>query len=363
MKKHGDALVVVVIMVVAALVLAMPACRDKADDPASSTETVVQPVYVTGAVPSDSDDPAIWVHPTEPAQSLIVGTDKKDPGGLYVFDLEGRILAERSVTGLRRPNNVDIEYGLMLAGEPVDIAVTTERLTHELRIYALPDMRAVDGGGIEVFVGETGEEYRALMGIALYRRPVDGAIFAVVGRKNGPTEGYLWQYRLTDDGTGQVAADLVRKFGTFSGTGEIEAIAVDDALGYVYYSDEAVGIRKYHADPAAGDEQLALFGTDDFTEDREGISIYPTSATDGFIIVSDQQAASFNLYRRQGEPGAPHQHELVRKVKVAATESDGSEASGVAFNAAFSHGLFVAMSDDRTFHLYRIEDIVGAVGD
>jgi 3-phytase len=37
-----------------------------------------------------ADDPAIWVHPVDPALSLVLGTDKK--GGLNVFDLEGNRL-------------------------------------------------------------------------------------------------------------------------------------------------------------------------------------------------------------------------------------------------------------------------------
>lgn len=328
-----------------------------------NAERVIQPVIVTEAVPFDSDDPAIWVHPVNPAESLIVGTDKNDPGGLYVFDLKGKIIHEKTVSGLRRPNNVDIEYGLMLGGRPVDIAVTTERYAHRLRIFSLPDMTPVDGGGIEVFVGETGMEYRDLMGISLYKRPTDGAIFAIVGRKNGPVDGYLWQYLLEDDGAGEAKAVLVRKFGTYSGAGEIEAIAVDDALGYVYYADEAAGIRKYFADPDDGNKELALFGTADFTEDLEGISIYSTSDTEGYIIVSDQQANSFNFYPRQGKPGAPHSHELIKKVKVAANESDGSDVSAVSFNDTFPHGLFVAMSDNKTFHYYRWEDISKGLSD
>ena len=80
---------------------------------------------------------------------------------------------------------------------------------------------------------------------------------------------------MLDDGTGSVVAKKVREFGQFSGTGEIEAVAVDDELGYVYYSDEGAGVHKYHADPDApkADEELALFATSGFTEDREGISI------------------------------------------------------------------------------------------
>jgi 3-phytase len=43
-------------------------------------------------------------------------------------------------------------------------------------------MKAVDNGGIEMFVGETGFEYRDLMGISIYTAK-DGKMYAVVGRK------------------------------------------------------------------------------------------------------------------------------------------------------------------------------------
>jgi hypothetical protein len=42
----------------------------------------------------------------------------------------------------------------------------------------------------------------------------------------------------------QARALNVRRFGDFSGIGEIEAVTVDDELGFVYYADEAAGIHK-----------------------------------------------------------------------------------------------------------------------
>ncbi|MFN3380557.1 MAG: hypothetical protein ACK41O_13955 [Runella zeae] len=42
-----------------------------------------------------------------------------------------------------------------------------------------------------------------------------------------------------------------------------------------------------------------------------------------------------------------------------AHQSDGSKTVAVPFNNVFRKGLFIAMSDDRTFHLYRWEDIAG----
>src|ERR1700754_2427193 len=38
----------------------------------------------------DADDPAIWVHPERPAESLIIGTLKD--AGLVVYDLRGRVV-------------------------------------------------------------------------------------------------------------------------------------------------------------------------------------------------------------------------------------------------------------------------------
>lgn len=321
-------------------------------------DTKLKPVYITDTTQHDTDDPAIWVHPTDPSKSLVIGTDKDENGALYVYDLQGKIV--KIVDGLKRPNNVDIEYGLMLNGKKTDIAIAAERLTHKLRIFSLPEMEEIDGGGIEIFVGETGENFRDLMGISIYKNPKDEKIYAIAGRKSGPTDGtYLWQYLLSDNGKGKVKAELVRKFGNYSGKKEIEAIAVDDALGYVYYCDENVGVRKYYADPEKGNEELALFATEGFTDDNEGISIYTLEDGTGYILVSDQQANQFHIFPREGSKENPHQHDLIKIIKTSTNHSDGCEASNVAFNDTFKNGLFVAMSDNKTFHFYKWEDIAG----
>lgn len=320
---------------------------------------VINPETITDPLPHDTDDPAIWIDSLNPEKSLVLGTDKDSLGGLYVFNLDGKIDSSRSITGLKRPNNVDVEYGLLLGGRSTDIAVVTERFTHKLRIFRLPDMKPIDNGGIEVFEGELLPEYRDLMGISLYRSAT-GKIFAIAGRKTGPVDGtYLWQYLLEDDSTGNVKATLVRKFGKYSGLKEIESIAVDDALGYVYYSDEGVGVRKYYADPQAGDQELGMFANEGFTEDNEGISIFTLTDSTGYILVSDQGANKFHIFPREGVVGNPHQHPLLKIINVAATQSDGSEITNYPLSKKFSKGLFVVMSDDKTFHYYNPEKILG----
>ncbi|MEO7991157.1 MAG: phytase [Chryseolinea sp.] len=325
----------------------------------SRPQEIIKPVLSTDTVQFDTDDPAFWINEKDSSQSLIIGTDKDQNGGLYVFDLKGKIQRDKTVKGLKRPNNVDVEYGMVIGGKSVDIAVVTERFTHKLRVFSLPDMKAIDHGGLPVFEGETGELFRDLMGVALYKDS-KANVYAIVGRKRGPTEGsYLWQYKLEDAGKGSVKATLVRKFGKYSGKKEIESIAVDDELGYVYYSDEGVGVHKYYADPEKDTSELALFATTGFTEDHEGISIYNAGDGTGYILVSDQGANQFFIFTREGSLNNPHDHQLLKVVKTSTLESDGSDVTNLSLNSDFKNGLFVAMSTNKTFQYYRWEDIAG----
>jgi len=325
---------------------------------AQDSPKVKIPVIVTEKVRSDSDDPAIWFNKEDPPKSLILGTDKGNDtldGGLYVFDLKGKIDYAKSVLGLKRPNNVDIAYGLEVLGKKTDIAVCTERNTNTIRVFSLPDMKIIDGGGIPVFENESD---RAPMGIALFKDLRTGIIYAFVGRKMGPKLNYIFQYLLSADAKGIIKGHLVRKFGKFSGKKEIESIVVDNELGYVYYSDEGKGVRKYYAHPDSSSTELALFARKKVKEDHEGLSIFKNSDGTGFILLSDQQANQFNIYPREGQKDNPHKHGLIKKIHASSLESDGSEVLHLPLNNTFKKGIFVAMSTDGTFQYYRWEDFL-----
>lgn len=317
--------------------------------------STVNPLVITDTVKWDSDDPAIWIHPTDPSKSLIIGTDKHQDGALYAFDLKGKIVKIHK--NLERPNNVDIAYGFSFNGELIDIAVVTERLEQRVRVFKLPELELIDGGDLIVFNGNT---ERAPMGIATYKRESDNLFFIFVSGKSGPEEGYLAQYLLESNEQNNIRMKEVRQFGKYSGKQEIEAIAVDDKLGFVYYSDETAGVRKYHADPdnPDADRELAFFAIEGFAADHEGISIYNKTDTTGYIVVSDQQANQFWIFPREGTPGNPHQHHTLKIIKAATVFSDGNEVTNIPL-PGFPKGLFVAMSDDKTFQYYSWDDIAG----
>lgn len=312
-----------------------------------SNLSAVPPDIITEKTPNDTDDPAIWINWENPSESIVFGTDKETNGGVYAFDLQGRIIQAKSIKNIQRPNNVDIEYGFPLNDSTkVDILAFTEREKQQIRLFSVPDMKPLDGGGFPVFQDAEGFEENLPMGITLYKSPKDSAIYVIVGRKTGPKEGYLYQYRLKSDSLG-VTSTLVRKFGKYSGQKEIEAIAVDDEMGYVYYSDEGVCIRKYYAEPNMGNEELSCFGGEHFLEDIEGIAIATYDDREGQIIVSNQQKGEFNIFSRDS-------NEFIKAVNLSTTETDGCEVVTIPLNDTFSQGLFVAMTDTKEFYFYNL---------
>jgi 3-phytase len=331
----------------------------------------IEAEYSTAALSNDPDDPAIWVHPTDSSRSLIIGTMKvaSPAGAIVVFGLDGQI--RQVISGIDRPNNVDVEYGFRFGGRTIDIAIATERLKRQLRVFRIDpaEGRLVDLGGIPVLEGQKGEA-GAPMGISLYRRDRDAAIFAIVAPKEGPRDGYLWQYRLLEAG-GRIGASFVRRFGRFSATtvreeNEIEAVAVDDDLGYVYYADEADGIHKWHADPdhPGAARELAHFGRSGFRGDREGIAIYALSDGTGYIVSTDQidEDSEYHVYPREGTRENPHDHS--REIAVfrgGADATDGLEISARALGPGLPNGVMIAMnSGPRNFLVFRWQDVATA---
>ncbi len=255
-----------------------------------------------------------------------------------------------SLTGLSYPNNVDVEYDFKLNDSTlVDILVFTEREKHQIRMYAIPSMEPLDRGGFPVFVDESNVELKRPMGISLYKNKQDGAISAIVSRKLGPKKDYLYQYVFNSDSLGHVSAEYVRKFGNFSGKKEIEAIAVDDESGIVYYADEGVGIRKYHADPAKGSDQLSMFGGEHFKEDIEGLAI-ADFGEERYLIVSNQQDNSFNIFDLKDD-------RFIKKLNLGTKETDGCEVTTAFLGRKFPNGLFVAMNDERDFYIHELDSL------
>lgn len=81
-----------------------------------------------------ADDATVWVHPTDPNQSVIIGTDKNQDGGLAVYDLTGNQMS--FVTG-GKMNNIDVRYNFPLAGQEADIIAVGNRTDDSIAVYTI----------------------------------------------------------------------------------------------------------------------------------------------------------------------------------------------------------------------------------
>src|SRR3990170_7103770 len=116
---------------------ALPARAAVSGDVRATAET--QPVLS----PSDAaDDAAIWRHPSDPALSLVIGTDKR-AGAIEVYDLSGSRL--QRITGARA-NGVDLRAGFVLGGKPMDLVAVGGDDVRFFRVDA--DLRRLEPLGI-----------------------------------------------------------------------------------------------------------------------------------------------------------------------------------------------------------------------
>lgn len=306
-----------------------------ANPPAAMAGGAGQPItaYVeTAAIPHDgdaADDPAVWVHPTDPSRSTIIGTDKD--GGLAVYDLAGNQLHYHPGT---KPNNVDLRYNFPLSGKRVALVATSDRSDDTIRLYTVdPTTRALRNVAARRI--STGPE---VYGLCMYRSARTGAYSVFVTDNDGTS---LQQWELFGRGN-QVDARKVRTVPVGS---KSEGCAADDELGVLYVGEEEVGVWKYGAEPDAGEARTQVDTTKSgghLTKDVEGIAIYYTSGGSGYLIVSSQGSNDYAVYERGGENRYLTRFSIAPGAVDGVTDTDGIDVTSFNLGGAFSEGLFVA---------------------
>ncbi len=303
----------------------------------------VVPVVETKVVPSEgdaADDPAIWVHPVDPAQSLILGTDKE--GGLAVYDLSGE---ELQYVGARRFNNVDLRDGFPLRGAPVSLVAAGDRIHEQVVLFRVD----VDARQVVEIPGGTINCHVEPSGLCMYRSAVTGTFSVFVVGDDLGNDGGCWleQWQLSEGVEVPIAAERVRRVEIESTS---EGLAADDELGVLYLAEERVGVWKYFAEPGREDEPRLVDSVGWFERlrpDVEGIAIYQSGPDEGYLIVSSQGSNDFVVYRRAGE------NDYIGRFRIVAgngldrvTHTDGIEATSIALGPRFPAGLFVAQDDE-----------------
>lgn len=284
-----------------------------------------------------ADDPAIWIHPTDPALSLIIGTDKQT--GLEVYNLSGHRLQSIPI----RTGNVDVRYNFPIGGQKVALVITYDRTNKHLGAFKVDEQqrRLVD-------VHDPSRANVSGGGIAMYHSPVTGKFYYLCSGG-----GVLSQYELSANASGKVGATLVRtvNFGT---RGLTEGVVADDILKAIYVSEETVAIWKLGAEPGDSatktmvDKPVSQGGH--FTPDAEGLAIYYRTDGTGYLLLSNQGTDSYNVYRREGN------NDYIGAFTVTdspngidgTSNTDGIDVTNFPLGPTFPYGLF-AVQDGINF--------------
>lgn len=326
----------VLIGLLGALMVGLAAVGAQDDDPAAE----VTPTLETEPLPESgdsADDVAIWIHPSDPSLSTVIGADKR--GGLAVYDLEGRQIQYTFEHG--RLNNVDLRYNFTLAGEPSAIVAASNRRGDSIAIFRVdPAPREL----VDVAAREIETEID-IYGLCLYHSALTGAYFAFVNGEDGEVQ----QWELFDDGTGTVDAALVREFTVES---QPEGCVADDEQGYLYLGEEDVAIWRFDAEPdrPADPVEIARVSNDGpLVDDIEGLTLYYTADGGGYLIASSQGSDEFVVYSRGEAPEYVGRFAIVSSDAVdGASGTDGIDVTNAPLGDAFPEGLFVAQDGRNT---------------
>ena len=318
-----------------------------------------------------ADDATVWVHPTDPGKSVIIGTDKDDSdGGLAVYDLAGTQLY--FVTG-GKMNNIDVRYNFPIGRNRIDIIAVGNRTDDSIAIFSIdPDTRQLrDIAARKIYIGIE-EAY----GFCLYQSWRTNKYYAFVNDKNGEVE----QWELFHTVWGRIDAFRVRSFDV---GGQTEGMVADDQLACLYVGEEDDGIWKYGAEPndPTDDANRVLVDTTadggHLAADVEGLAIYYAEGGQGYLIASSQGEGSsghplvdtYTVYQRQGNNDFVMSFRIAENSALgidAVSNTDGIAAVSVSLGPHFPRGLFLAQDGSNTdgnqnFKLVPWESIAEAI--
>jgi 3-phytase len=318
-----------------ALNLSSGAAQDPRTPPQSSM-AIVHPLTETAPVETDgdsADDPAIWVDRNDPSRSIIIGTQKQS--GLYVYDLQGRVL---QFLPDGRMNNVDVRDNFRLGAQDISLVTASNRTTDGIAIYR------VDSASrrlIDVADGVQPTGFLDPYGLCMYRSARSGDTYVFI---NGD-DGDIRQYRLNDSGNGRVRATPVRDIPFASQT---EGCVADDETGVLYVAEEDVGLWRISAEPDGGTTPTSIItvaANEALKDDLEGIGLYDLGDGRGYLVLSSQGNNTYAVFRREGA------NEYVGTFAVLAdpargidgiSETDGLEVLSANLGGPYAGGIFVA---------------------
>ena len=359
-------------------------------NPAYALVPTFETNYETTPIPAgidNTDDPAIWLHPTAAEKSLIIGVSKNKrstggQAGIGTYNLKGELVKFISHDRL---NNVDLRYNIASGAKIIDLAVASNRDRRALSLFSVSsnsirllqdiDLRAANNKKI------TEEPY----GLCLGQNKQNGRLYSFSPMKSGliyqhaiyfengqfklrhirtiDTAKYLtrsadqhlidvtvnevvWESALEkDELIAEINEELHDRF-------QLEGCVVDDTNNTLYYGMENLGVFKFNLNARKRPVLIAKVlkaksepGSDSIKEgiprvinDVEGLALLHGPNGQGALIVSVQGLNEYAFFDRKTD-------EYIGSFKLAhgagdpVTETDGLDIISTPLGPEYPDGL------------------------
>lgn len=313
---------VTTLVVVTGCSMVHPDQRSYADSYSVNTLTAVAETLAVESNDDAADDPAIWVHPTKPGQSLILGTDKR--AGIGVYRLDGSLV---QFLEMGQPNNIDVRQQVIVDGKTIDVAAFTNRSNDSVGFASVSATGLTDLGSYQVGY----EPYGFCLGSK------GDELHAFVTYKSGAIEAYAVR---------SIEPVRIEKVGSYKFATQLEGCVYDDHDNTLFVGEEARGIWGFERwttefqPPRLIDEVGSSTG---IVADVEGLALYQdASSSNNFLIVSSQGNDSYAVYDRDSDYRFVSRFRVVTDVNIdGAQETDGIEATARYLGPNYPNGVFV----------------------
>ncbi len=296
-------------------------------------------------------DAAIWVHPTEPGDSLVITTI--EGGGLQVLDLSGRVIQTIAPTayGDRKFDGIDLIYNFASAGQKIDLAIVSDSAHNALVAFRIdPQIRQlieVTSAGIPQPLSGEGENSTTTHHLATYTSPSSGRYYVFVSQGDGSR---ITQLELSDDGTGGVTGAVVRvielpALPNNTSAPQAGGLVADRLLGNLFVTLSNRGeILKFSAEPEGGADYAVIPTPHEDNTDAgiAGATLYYGLGRSGYLLVSSQSDHTYALFQRAGDHGYVGRFVIGDNGGIdQATGTEGLDVINVALGQPFPYGLLV----------------------
>lgn len=271
------------LLIVAVLLAGLPALAQPSIQVSPTLET--EQVFGTGPVVQGG---ALWVHPTDPANSLLLVADNQL--GLLLYRLNGDLLSSQASEGVAA--GVDVQENVHVTGISQSLVMVANPSLQALVAYIIdPTTLGVRGAGLSP-ITTSGFVPNS---VALYVSPTSGRFFAFAGSATG----VISQFEITGQvGDGGVQFNPVR---TFDVGDAVVGMAVDDAQRTLYVVEQGTGIWQYGAEPDAADARTLVDGVTGggLSSPLGGVALYTASGVRGYLLAVSGGANTVRIYERQ----------------------------------------------------------------